>query len=524
MESLSTDEKEIWRSIRKELEDIGVTVAAFEANKAFIIEWFKQSTASGVFDGEIPDAESDTVSSIHLVELGSGQAIQQLGSSSPDQLTTEAADPPPGSDKVSLVLQELQPSQTPTSKRSYERSTRGRSNETAILNRTGPHQVYNKSKRDSRLPSLLVRALGLDNGLYNAARDGNLARVRDLLRKGANIEKGSGEDSTLCVAAVMGHIGVVELLLEKGANIEGICSLRRTPLHLAALLENIAMVDLLLQKGANTEARTTWTLDFPNVKTKGDEAYQRSFDPSQVFSNAGSIDRTVLQLAAMEGSEKVVRLLVDHGADIEATSDGGVTALLDAASKGHVLVVGLLLEKGADIKAVDNRIWTALHRAASGDQVPVVRMLLEKGAEIKAVDNRRWTALHHAAFYGHSTMVQFLLDMGADANVRACYWECSKFSDAVWTSLHIAAEKGHEAVAQSLLRDGKADVELRTQDLDTALHKAARRGTMGVVRVLLDHGARIETENMAKETPLSLAIEGRHYNVQGLLNYARLHR
>jgi hypothetical protein len=55
LDSLCNDEKEVWRTIRKELEDIGITVAAFEANKAFIFEWFTNAVANGAFEEQSLD-------------------------------------------------------------------------------------------------------------------------------------------------------------------------------------------------------------------------------------------------------------------------------------------------------------------------------------------------------------------------------------------------------------------------------------------------------------------------------------
>jgi hypothetical protein len=50
VDSLSMDERQTWRAIRKELEDIGITVTAFEANKDFVFEWFTKAVASGAFE------------------------------------------------------------------------------------------------------------------------------------------------------------------------------------------------------------------------------------------------------------------------------------------------------------------------------------------------------------------------------------------------------------------------------------------------------------------------------------------
>jgi hypothetical protein len=53
-DSLGKDEREIWRKIRKELKEIGITVAAFDANKDFIFEWFGKAVASGAFEEQPP--------------------------------------------------------------------------------------------------------------------------------------------------------------------------------------------------------------------------------------------------------------------------------------------------------------------------------------------------------------------------------------------------------------------------------------------------------------------------------------
>jgi hypothetical protein len=63
LDSLSIDEKQIWRTIRKELEDIGITVTAFKTNKAFIFEWFTNAVANGAFEEQSLD---DTAANLEL--------------------------------------------------------------------------------------------------------------------------------------------------------------------------------------------------------------------------------------------------------------------------------------------------------------------------------------------------------------------------------------------------------------------------------------------------------------------------
>ena len=76
------DERQVWRTIRKELEEIGITVAAFDANKEFILQWFVNALENGAFEEQLRD---DTLSgtqrddSSDRLSDGNNNAISQLG-------------------------------------------------------------------------------------------------------------------------------------------------------------------------------------------------------------------------------------------------------------------------------------------------------------------------------------------------------------------------------------------------------------------------------------------------------------
>lgn len=84
-----------------------------------------------------------------------------------------------------------------------------------------------------------------------------------------------------------------------------------------------------------------------------------------------------LVLAAGEGHQKIVDVLLEHGADMNAKNNGGVTALMSAAGGGHLEIVKTLIKHGADMNARAEHDWTALMYAASSGHKEVVRFLLD---------------------------------------------------------------------------------------------------------------------------------------------------
>lgn len=94
---------------------------------------------------------------------------------------------------------------------------------------------------------------------------------------------------------------------------------------------------------------------------------------------------TPLMVAAVYGATDTITLLLNNGAEINATSNENYTALMLAAMKGHVAAVKLLLSRGADIDIEKNGGITALMLAAENKHPKIVKILSEEKEQKKQI-------------------------------------------------------------------------------------------------------------------------------------------
>ncbi len=227
--------------------------------------------------------------------------------------------------------------------------------------------------------------------------------------------------TALFYASAYDHKELVELLLAHGADISVKNKSGETALHIASREGHKEMVDWLLRHGADINAADQW--DYTALDTAS-RAGQKEIVELLLQRGGMSKDRaTALHEASYKGCFETVKLLLAHGADVNATNSYGQTALIKAASghernKGRKAVVELLLHSGADINARDQS-WTsgfgstALMYASEYGHEEVVKLLLDNGA--KAEDDDMIIALRHAKFFGHKEVVALLLRQGAQA-------------------------------------------------------------------------------------------------------------
>ena|SRR5215831_1171964 len=125
----------------------------------------------------------------------------------------------------------------------------------------------------------------------------------------------------------------------------------------------------------------------------------------------------LIRAARMPRAVTGIRRLVRAGADIDAMSSSGETALMVASSSGRLANVKVLLDLGADATIVNREGESALTYAIVWQQRRVVRLLLASGVSPNR-PRRPWSPLMYAAFEGDLEICKMLVKSGAHRRPR----------------------------------------------------------------------------------------------------------
>jgi ankyrin repeat protein len=315
--------------------------------------------------------------------------------------------------------------------------------------------------------------------VHEAARAGDLHRVHELLAADPSLATVADERDCRPIhfAADGGHLPVLELLAEAGADLEVLDVDGDTPLHWAAYARHAAAVRWLAARGVALDPLNLRheTPLHSAVRRPGNPAIAALVEAGADLEIADEYGRTPLIWVARETNDvATVRLLIAHGADVDAQDRFGDTALCLAAWRGFRVLVNVLMDAGADIHADDelggqlmtyalnkglDRPYLALkaagrapdvsgpdsrlmlHAAAVGGSRVIVADLIAAGLPVDTADDYGWTPLHHAADKGRGPVAAVLLDSGADADRR---------THSGFSPLNLAERCGSAAVVEAL--------------------------------------------------------------------------
>lgn len=295
-----------------------------------------------------------------------------------------------------------------------------------------------------------------------------------------------------CITKLFGEIPTEKAALEKFVNTqyEAIgCKMPTLPLNVAAHYGDNDLIKLFLEHGADV-------------------------------NHAGVSEETALHAATKKGHIETVKLLLDKDADMNAIynktykaedfiSHGRDAHAIElAAENGHNDLIELFISKGVEINRTDSFGNTPLSLASENGHLGTVELLLSKGLDVNAKDGLKQTALHKAAHNGHKDVVELLLSKNADVSL---------LDDCERPAIIHAAQGGRKNVFETFLAHG-CDVNMPNGLGSTSLHEVSgMHANKDMIEFLIGKGANINALDNAKRTPLDVAIAWKENDIIDLL-------
>ncbi|KAM3929137.1 uncharacterized protein RB166_006918 [Leptodactylus fuscus] len=350
-------------------------------------------------------------------------------------------------------------------------------------------QVQPKGGKDQETP------------LHIAARIKDGEKVAEiLLKSGAdvNMERANGE-TAMHVAAQYGNIKMIRALMEEGGEVTWQSKTRENALHTAVRHCHLPIVEVILDYLTNERSQS---------------------DAVACVNQPNQAGETPLHLAAAMGKDmihceeedvRIIRLLLDHDADISGTtSQTGETPLHYCARMGNEdVLLEMIKHIGSNqmqqtMNRQEKNGWSPLLVAAERGHTGIIKILLQNHARVDVFDEHGKAALHLACENGHDKIADVLLWHKAFVNAK---------TKLGLTPLHLCAQNGFNHLVKLLVETHLANIDIMSLTKRTPLHLAALNGQLDVCNSLLTMKADVYAADIQGQTPLHLAAENDHSEV-----------
>jgi len=251
-----------------------------------------------------------------------------------------------------------------------------------------------------------------------AAKAGDVERIRDLVRRGTDINHADYDGRTaFAVACREGSYKVVELLIEEGVDKDTKNRWGNTPLDEAISTRQGPVIELLTMYKASTNCEDE-ALECYKAANRGDIEQLRRLFENRVDPNIRQYDkRTAIHQAAAHGNIQLVEFLVGKNADVNVLDRWGRTPLQDAVSGHHRNLSTLLRSLGATMP-LSFGTSHLLSAASRGDVETISLLIKNAGLDKNVHDFDHRGALHRSALNARLLAVSYLLGIAADPNAK----------------------------------------------------------------------------------------------------------
>jgi uncharacterized protein len=334
----------------------------------------------------------------------------------------------------------------------------------------------------------------LSNALLSAVYRNNVQAVEILLQTNADVNHVFNLGTALTEAVDEGNIEIVRMLLCAGANTSiPLYGEVSPPLMIAAGKGDFKMVKLLIEAGADVNQIEPRSGDFAMAS-----AAARGYE--DIFNYLAPLTNSELR----EKAKEILPLGI-HTREREKNTNPLVKELSDFIFEGNLEGVKEIIVRGGDVNGFDEIGGTPLCLATTKNNLEIVRLLLEAGANPNLADDCGRLPLDS----GSSDITALLIEAGADVDTQNIDGR---------TDLMVTAGGWGRLQKMKVLLEAGANINVRDKNGKTALMYAVKeRSNEEKITLLIEAGADLDIQDNDGNTALSLAKETGHTEIVQLL-------
>ena len=345
---------------------------------------------------------------------------------------------------------------------------------------------------------LLENGANLENiALHKFVQDNNLEMLQLLTKYDIDVDIENEDGDTALQLATSNYTPqIIESLLKNGANTKGVS------LHLFVEKNDIKMIDLLLHSGVDINKK-----DENDQTALNKAVNKNDIQISEILLEQGaSLENITLHKSVQDNNLEMLQILTKYNINVDIKNEYGRTALIEAveamegsnnkivevllASNASVVdvsllfpircnnidLVKLLIQHGIDVNIPLTKGMSALTYAMQNKSLELIKLLIDNGANTEGIH------IHEFAMDGNNEAIEIFLDAGVNINA---------LNNKSQSLLSIAiAENNIDLVNVLLLRDANID--------EMALSNAISDQNINLIEQLVQHDAEITDEHYFK--------------------------
>ncbi|WP_253303211.1 ankyrin repeat domain-containing protein [Wolbachia endosymbiont of Phyllotreta cruciferae] len=328
----------------------------------------------------------------------------------------------------------------------------------------------------------------LDQELLDAAKVGDMSKVKDSVNRGADVNTKDRDGNTpLRNAVLKGHFGIFKYLVENGVSLEGKDHRCGPSICDASYSGNLDILKYLIGKGVD-------------------------------INESNNDGWTPLHFAAWRGYLEVANFLIEKGANINVKNIFGRKPIHIAAENNNKNIIEFFLSKGMSIDDTDRDGRTPLYYASWNGHLDAVKYLVEKGADVYTQDKGGKTLLDAATDQKHDDVERYLKQVQLDRELLIVvqYGNLNEVKDLVSQGASINAKDKNGKTSMDIAIDKKHDnivKYLQQTQLDRKLLTATENGDLSKVREFVSQGANVNAKDKDGKIPIDIAIGQKHDDI-----------